>query len=258
MSIPFSGTEVSTFWLLWIRVLALLWVAPIFGQRAVPALSKVGLAGVLAYFLLHREGVAVPAPAPAPFVLLAVYEVLLGGVIGVLVRLTLVGMEMAGQIMAESMGLNIAQLLDPLTETTVAVTGPFYGVLASLLFLALKGHHWFMLALAQTVQQVPAGAFRWNEQMFADFIAFFGMVFAAALRIALPVFGALLLTDLALAFIVRAVPQLNGWVIDLPLKGLIALLAMAALLPFIGPQIGQFLQFSLAELTNFLEMIKVP
>ena len=253
--LPLSSTEPDLFLLLCVRILALLWVTPIFGQRQVPALSRIGLAGALAYFMLHSELVAAPLPAPQPFILLLVYEALLGAVIGLMVRLTIVGMEMAGQVVAESMGLNMAQLLDPMTEVSVAVTGPFYGLLASLLFLALKGHHWLMLALTQTVQRVPVGTFRLHEQMFADLIAFFALIFTAAVRIALPVFGALLLTDLALALLARAIPQLHVWVIGLPLKGLVALLAMAALLPFMGPQISQFLQAGLAQLVNFLEMM---
>lgn len=254
MLVETSGLYLEHLFLLFIRILALLFSAPIFGHRSVPALAKIGLAGLLAYLLLQ----VYPGPLAAlpdslgHFLLLTAREVVLGLLVGFVASLIVTGLAMAGTLVGTAMGLNIAHLFSPLTSEPVAVTGQFYTLLAGLIFLSMGGHHWLILATAQTLQFAPVGSFQPDAQALADLIPLSATIFVTALRIALPVFGAVILTDIALALVARAVPQMNVFIVGLSLKGLVALAAMAITLPLAGPTMTQALREGMTQLAALL------
>ncbi|MFQ5340569.1 MAG: flagellar biosynthetic protein FliR [Anaerolineae bacterium] len=254
MMVSFSGLYLEHLFLLFVRILALLASAPVFGHRSVPALVKIGLAGLLAYLLLQvSSGPLAPLPGSLGyFLLLTAHEVFLGLLVGFVATLAIIGLTMAGNLVGTEMGLNIANLFSPLTSEPVAVAGQFYTLLVSLIFLSLGGHHWLILAIAQTLHFAPVGTFQPDARMLADLIPLSATIFVVALRVALPVFGAIVLTDVALALVARAVPQMNVFMVGLPLKVLVALAAMAVTLPLIGPTMDQMLQDGMAQLAAML------
>ena len=74
---------------------------------------------------------------------------------------------------------------------------------------------------------------------------FFGTLIVSAIQIALPVFGALVLTDLALALVNRTVPQMNALVVGFPVKIGVGLIVLGASMPmlvsFLGATMGRAL-----------------
>lgn len=254
MSIEISGLYLEHLFLLFVRILAILFSAPIFSQRSVPVLARIGLAGLLAYLLL------LPSPGPLAslpsslgyFLLLTGREIMLGLLIGFVVMLAIVGLEMAGTLIGSRIGLNMAQLFNPLTSEPVAVMDQFFAVLAGLLFLSLRGHHWLILGIAESLRLAPLGTFQLDVGALADLIPLSATIFRSALRIALPVFAAVTLTDVALALIARAAPQMHIFLIGLPLKALIALAVLVFTLPFMGIAMAQILREGMAQVVALL------
>ncbi len=255
MAVEVSGLFLEHGFLLFVRILAILFTAPVFSQRSIPALVKVGLGGLLAYLLLQTT----PAPlGPLPgslgaFLLLVAREVFLGLLVGFMATLVLTGLIMAGSLVGNAMGLNIANQFAPLVTEPMTVMAQFYTLLTILLFFTLKGHHWLILAIAQTLQFAPLGTFQPGAGVLADLIPFSAALFEAALRIALPVFAAVILTDVALALVARAAPQANVFMVGLPVRVLVALATLVIMLPFVGSTMVQILQDGFAQLATLLE-----
>lgn len=254
MSVVISGLYLEHGFLLFVRILAVLVSAPIFSQRSVPLLVKVGLAGLLAYLLLQ----VVPTPLrPLPasmgaFLLLVAREVFLGLLVGFVATLAVVGLTMAGNLVGDAMGLNIASLFAPLASEPMTVMEQFYTLLTVLIFFALRGHHWLILAIAQTLRFAPLGTFEPGARILADLMPLSAGIFVAALRIALPVFGAVILTDVALALVARAAPQVNVFMVGLPVRIWVALATLAVTLPFVIPTMEQLLRDGFAQLAALL------
>lgn len=257
MSIEISGLFLEYLFLLFMRVLAIFFSAPIFGQRDVPALVKIGLAGLLAYLLLlvSPGSLAPLSGSLGYFLLLTAREVILGLLVGFVATLALVGVTMAGSLVGSTVGLNLANLLSPLTSEPVAVTDQFYTVLAGLMFLSLRGHHWLIMGIAESIRLAPLGTLQLDIQALADLIPLSAALFRSALRVALPIVAALTLTNIALALIARAVPQMNVFMVGLPLKVIVALAVLAITLPLVGPAMADILREGMTQMVALLEVV---
>jgi flagellar biosynthetic protein FliR len=89
---------------------------------------------------------------------------------------------------------------------------------ATLLFLAMNGHHLILTALVQSFHIVPLGEFSLQPLMTGRILELLGDIFMVGLRIGAPVMLAVFLTDLALGLLGRTVPQMNLLMVGFPLK----------------------------------------
>jgi len=211
--------EILQFLLVLARSSAFLAVFPVFGDATVPMRIKAGAAGVISLLL---AGIT-PAPLAAPatglgLALIIGREILIGLLLGSLVRFVFMGAQFAGQTIGVQMGLGAASLFDPGTRVTVMVNGRFYYLMAVLLFLSLNLHHPFLEGLGRSFQVLPTGQASLNVAGIEQWARFSGSVLLLALRLSLPVIGALLILDLALGFLARLVPQMNIFLMGFPLK----------------------------------------
>lgn len=211
--------EVLHFLLVLARTGAFLAVFPAFGDATVPWRIKAGATGIISLLLIGST----PLPAALPshwlgLALLIARETFVGLLLASLVRFVFMGAQFAGQAIGVQMGLGAASLFDPSTRVTVMVNGQFYYLMAVLLFLSLNLHHAFLEGFARSFRVLPTGETGVNLNGVMQWIRFSGQVLLLALRLSLPVIGALLLLDLALGFMARLVPQMNIFLMGFPLK----------------------------------------
>lgn len=223
----------QVFLLILARVGALLAVAPFWGSRIIPVQVRVCFTLILSLALLPLVWQQQPA-IPAQFLsysFLVVREVLFGLVLGLASLLLFSAIQVAGQIIDTQMGFGMVNVLDPQSRVQVPLVGNLFYLVAIILFLLTDGHHYFLEAVAGSFILIPPGAPAFPLVVWADLTALFSQVLALALRIALPVAGVLLLADLALGIIARAVPQMNVFILGLPGKIIIGTLAILVILP---------------------------
>ena len=140
------------------RVAALVTIAPILGVRVVPMRFRVMIALVLALVIVP---VLPPGPDIDPMsadgILVSGCQVLIGLAMGFLVRLVFAAVELAGNLIGQTMGLGFAQMMDPANGITVPVISQFYTVLATLIFLVLNGHLILIETLVDSFRVIPVG-----------------------------------------------------------------------------------------------------
>lgn len=227
--------------LIFVRVLAVLATAPIFSNQSVPAIAKIGFAGLLSLILMPAPETQVSgalASVPAgmlPFLLIVAQEILIGVTVGFVSNLVFVTVGMAASMMGLQIGFRAANLFDPFTNAPTSALEQFYTLLAVALFLTINGHHWFIRALARTFDVAPLGSFVLNNIRLEYLVALTGETFVTAARIALPVIATLLLADLGLGLVARAVPQIQVFFLGLPLKMGLGLLTLAFVLSLTIP-----------------------
>lgn len=200
------------------RITAAVSAAPVFGNRSVPARVKLALA--LALTLAIAPALPPPPaldPTSGPGILLVAKEVFVGLAFGFALRLALLVMELAGQLVAHLMGLGFAALVDPQNGIDVPVLSQLYIVLATLVFLGLDGHLVIVATLAESFRVIPVAADPLALGSLWQITGDIGWVFAAALRLALPAIVTLLIVNLAFGVISRAAPQLHIIVIGFPM-----------------------------------------
>ncbi len=258
-----SGLDLFKLFLVFVRTLALFATAPLFSSRSVPVIAKIGLAALLSLLILPTLTTAAPLPLPGaegtltnwPTEWLSLFlsigqEVLVGVTIGFVSNLVFLTVGMAASIMGVQVGFRAANLFDPMSAASTTVLEQFYNLLAIALFLVINGHHWLLLGLSRTFEVAPLGTFVFQPITLERLMFLTGETFVAAVRIALPVMGALLLADLGMGVVARAVPQIHVFFLGLPLKegfGLAALgVALVLTIPLVKKLMGNIVANMLA------------
>jgi flagellar biosynthetic protein FliR len=225
------------------RILALIASAPILGNRQVPARIKVALA--FAITVIVAPTLDIPAdidPASAQGLLVLVQQIVAGLVMGFAIRLVFTAVEMTGDLAGMQMGLGFATFYDPQNATYLPVLAQFLGIIAALTFLAMDGHLYMLAALADSFHSFPITATPPSAGAFRTLVEWGGTMFSHAVQLALPLIGALLITNLALGILTRSAPQLNIFAVGFPITLAVGFITLMLMLPFLAPLLGVFVR----------------
>jgi flagellar biosynthetic protein FliR len=231
---------VIAFLLILFRISGMLVSAPLFNMRSVPMQPKIGLAFTMALILfpLYSANLKVPTDL-IQFAVMGIQEVILGLMIGFVANLFFIGLQMAGEFISFQMGLSVANILDPVTQAQVPVIGQFFFYFAALLFLSLNIHHALILGVGESFKAVPLGTFFTDGGMMAErFIKLTSEMFVTAMVIGVPIMGILLVLEIALSFVAKVMPQMNIFMVGIPLKVGVGLILIMVSLPFLGQLLG--------------------
>lgn len=251
----------EAFFLIFVRVGTVLFTVPVFGSRNLPVMARLGLALLLAMVFLPIVAIpkdslasllgsqpsvvgarlSAPLPSTPEFVLMVGREVAIGLLVGLVVLLVFAGLEAAGHLIGLQVGFSLANIVNPLTSTNASLLDQFYALLAALIFFAIDGHHQLLRALLRTFEVVPLDRLDLAPFPPQPAFALGAELFAVGLRVSLPMMAALLLADVALAIVARSAPQLNVFVVGLPVKLIAGLGMMLLTLPVAGAIIGRLL-----------------
>jgi flagellar biosynthetic protein FliR len=215
-----------------LRIGACFMVAPVFGSDPVPGRVRILLAAAVTFIVAPL----VPAPAGiVPFsiegVIVTLQQLLVGAAMGFALQLVFDTVTLAGELLANSMGLSFAYNVDPMRGASTPALGQFYTVLVVLTFLALDGHLALIETLAGSLRSVPVGTSGLAPDGLWSVVEWGGNLFAGALSIALPGVTALLIVNLGFGVVSRAAPTLNLFAVGFPVSLVCGLLVLFAGLP---------------------------
>lgn len=218
--------------LIFLRVSALMLFVPVIGNQIVPQPVKLGLIALLTLLLYPVVSAQImPIPeSPVMFILLAVQEILIAGMLALLANLIFAAVQFAGQLLSLQMGMAIANVFDPATSAQGAVVAQAASVLAMLMWLAVGAHHAFILALADSFTILPIGH-TWSIHGWDVINDAASAMFVLAIRLSAPVLVLLFFIYAALGLISRAVPQIQVFFVSFPLTVGLGLLALSMALP---------------------------
>ncbi len=224
------------FFLVVVRIGAIVMTMPVFRSRSIPILFKLGLAFAVSmalFSILQLE------PVPVfnhifPFAIGVIGEVMIGISIGLSIRLLFAGIQIAGQLAGYQMGLAIANVMDPSTSQQLPILSQFNQLFATLLLLATNAHHIFLRALAESYRLVPPFGFHFSNSLMQQIVDLGAKMFVIAVQVGAPIIAALLLISVAFGLIARTVPQMNVFIVAMPLKIGVGLLFLGFSLPYLS------------------------
>lgn len=235
-----------------VRMLALISTAPIFGETRVPRQVKVGLAVLLAIAIAPTLD---PLPV-VPVVSLAgiwilTQQVLIGVAMGFSMRLVFTAVQAAGEYAGLQMGLSFASFFDPTSGGQTMVLARLLNLLAMLIFLGFDMHLMVIAALVESFQILPIANAPLAANGWMLLVLSAGQIFSTGLMLSLPLITTLLTINLAMGILNRASPQFNIFAIGFPITLLVGLVMLLLLMPHLGPFLEQ--QFA-AGLANMLQV----
>jgi len=220
--------HIVLFLLVFVRVTAVVGVAPFFSHGAVPAQVKVALALFLTLLLQPLLQATVPAgelELPV-LVLLVLKEVGVGLIIGFATTLIFAGVRSAGELIGFELGFSLANAFDPESSGQTQVVAQFMNLIMILVFLLLNGHHFVLQALRLSFDVVPLGTLVLSGALAEQLVALTATVFVIALKLAAPVIVAGFLVNVAMAILTRVAPQIHVFILSFPLRSGVGLLVL--------------------------------
>ena len=171
------------------------------------------------------------------YFLLVIKESLFGLILGYVTTIILIGIQIGGQIIDFQGGFSVASTFDPMAGTTVSLYGRFYYWFGIITFFTINGHHYLFYSLIQSFELIPlSGFYNFNFDA-SSVISLFSESFLIAFQIAVPIVITIFLSDIVIGLLARTVPQLNVFILGLPLKVLIGFLTTIILLSSISNEI---------------------
>ena len=221
--------NVGLFAIFFARTASFLFILPILGNRSVPVPAKIGLAAFVSIFLLSVLGGAANRLPEAllPFILVVVGEVLVGLALGFVTQFLFTGVQMAGELVGIQMGFGLARVMDPEFQTQVSIMGEFQLLVVLLIYLSIDGHHFLMEGFARSYQTIPVAGVVVGRGVVEHVVGMASGMFESAVKIGAPAIVALLLTNFTLGVLARTVPQMNVFIVGLPLKIAVGFLSLA-------------------------------
>lgn len=225
------------FLLVFVRMTGLFVVAPIFGRRNIPTYFKIGFSFFIALILVNTTAVQAAQYDDniLSYVMLVAKEFIVGLSIGFVAYLAFTAIYIAGEIIDMQIGFGIVNVMDPISNIQVPVTSNVYFIISMLLFLSINGHQMLIRTLYDSFGSLPVGSAVFNSGMVTGLMDLFGTVFATGIKIAGPILATILVTDIALGTISKMVPQINIFVIGMPLKIGVGIIILVITIPmFVG------------------------
>lgn len=235
------NTWIAAFVFPLVRILAFVTAAPVFNNAAVPRRVRLAI-GLVLTFAIAPTVTSLPADAPNSGIGLAILaqQVIIGLALAFVMRMVFDGVSLGGELMSFQMGLGFATLYDPQSTAQTGVVAEVVTLCSTMVFLALNGHLLMIGVLAESFRAIPLVTPSVSTGVWLNLAEMGGRIFAIGLMLSLPVLIALLITNLALAILSRAAPQLNLMAIGFPITLSVGLALLALTLPYMVPPLTRF------------------
>lgn len=230
----FQG-QVAAFLLVLTRSSGIFFISPFFGSMNVSYRLRAGVAVAFAMILFPvvvKEYVIHAPPTIAMFAFTVVKELFIGWLIGLVGYITLSAITLAGKVMDMQVGFAVVQMMDPTTQQQTGLIGNFLYNLTIIFFLITNGHYIVISALAESFRIIPPDSMIWSQslpQIINDLVA---GIWLNGMKIAMPVTFAILLTNVGMGILARTMPQMNIFVVGIPMHLMIGTTMLAMMLPF--------------------------
>lgn len=229
---------VPTLMLVIFRVAGIFLTAPLLSNGAIPPVLKGTISVVIGLAVTARLSSPVAMPPTWQALVFAIgREMLVGGVIGYAADLLFVGVNIGGQHISQQMGIGLATVYDPQSQSGAGVLSAMLQMVALAIFLAIGGHRQMLAGFMSTFDTVPLMGFTVDQSLLTVVVKLLTASFEMGVRVAAPVLAALMLASVAMGLIQRTMPQFNilsaGFQIRVIVSLIILAVAVAALVPLI-------------------------
>lgn len=225
--------EFILFILVSIRVTAMLVSSPVFSMRQIPSFIKVALSLIIGYMMstaINTANFILPG-STLELLIICSKEIILGLIIGFIATLIFNAVKGSAHMIDFGIGFSMSSYYDPSTASNSTVLERLFNWIALILFLTFNFHHVLIEAIIKSFEIVPPGAMNFGSNVFSHLVSVFAHSFLISIQLAAPILIVLFLTDFTLGLISRAVPQIHIFILGMPIKVLVGLLAISIILP---------------------------
>lgn len=230
--------QFDVFVLAMVRFLAFFLLLPVFSGQYINNIIRISLAFFIA--LLAVSSGNIPAVSQGAtffgYANMILSEFAVGITMSFIVYTVFSALLLAGQLMDYQIGFSMVNVFDPVTQIQVPITGNFYYMVAAVMFMQLGGLRYFIHTVFYSFELIPLGAgfIIGNNGLVDAVLSTIVRFFTMGVQISLPIVGTIIIVDVALGLLVKAVPQMNIFAVGMPIKLILGLLILVTIAPLFG------------------------
>jgi flagellar biosynthetic protein FliR len=216
---------IPTFVLVFFRLAGMMLFAPLFGSSRIPRRVRALLVAVLAMSVTGNLGRAAQMPETTWGLAAAIGgEMVFGLAMGMVLSLVFIAVQWAGELIGQQMGFNLSEVFDPQFGSQGSLIGDLYFMLTLVVFLTVGGHHAMLEGVRASFDHLPLLSAGLDAKLFDLLAGLLGTATSLAIRLAAPMLVTMLIVDLTLGLIGKAVPQMNVMSAGLSLRAAVGML----------------------------------
>lgn len=233
--IGFILINFQLFLLILTRLTGLFVISPIFSRSNVPMTMKIGLAVTLSLILLPLSihNVNLDINNIRALIFFSTTEFLIGIIIGFISFIYFSVVYLAGTVIDIQMGFGMVNIMDPQTNAQMPIMSGLYSILISLVFLTVNGHHMLIQSIIHSYEVLPIGfQISINQNIITHLTHMLLETFALSLQLSAPILISIFLVNVILGILARTMPQMNIFMVGMPLKIFIGIIIVFLSLNF--------------------------
>lgn len=248
--------QMMLFSLILMRMSGFILLNPILGRKNIPVQVKGGMVIVFTLLVYSFSSAQVPEPVNSiEYAVLLIKEFAMGYVIGFVMELFFLVITFAGSIIDYQMGLSMSTIFDPQSNAQIALSGSIYHTYFMLLFFAVDGHLALFKLLITSAEAVPYGQVVFGTQVAWAMVEIFIQCIVMAVKFALPIMAIQFLTEIAVGILMKIIPQINVFVINIQAKLLIGLLMLVFLFSPMSDYLGDIISQMLLTVESTIRLL---
>jgi len=248
--------QVQAFLYIVARITSFIMVVPGFSHKSMPNTAKISLSLILSFMVYTSIPEILVQEEMILFMLAMVREVVIGLAMGYVAKLIFSAVEMAGQLIDFQVGYSMGAIYDPSSGATSSYYGRLFYWMSIMVFFMLNLHHTMLLSLMDSFKVALPGQVGFREINLEAILYLFSNSFRIAFSIAAPMLVVLLVTDIVMGLINRSVPQINVFMLGMPLKSLLGMVMFLFLAGSFMNHAGKTLALMTEYVSKVVEMFR--
>ncbi|MDO4754414.1 MAG: flagellar biosynthetic protein FliR, partial [Bacillota bacterium] len=179
-------------------------------------------------------------------------ELIFGVFLGFIVSIYLGFIYFAGDVIDYLIGFSMVSVMNPLDENQMPVTSNLLYVYLTLVFLSLDLHHKLIVTLADSFVRVELGSFIKAAESLTYLMRVVSETLMIGFSIAAPVVITILVADIVLGLLSKAMPGMNIFVLGMPFKILIGVSMFMLVIPVLYDLFGEYINKSIDIINEFI------
>lgn len=212
------------------RMSGFIMLNPIFGRNNVPALIRGGFTIVLAVIVfLATPAQEIPLSGMLEYGLLLLQEFAVGYALGFVISLFLFVIILAGELIDMQLGISMSKVYDAQSNTSIALSATYYNAIFMLLFFAVDGHLALLHTMLNSGSVIPYGQVTLGRELAMAVLDTVTVCSNLGVKMAFPFIAIEVLCTMGMGILMRAIPQINVFVVNIQLKIFMGLMVIIVL-----------------------------
>lgn len=235
------------------RIAGVIFFNPIFGRRNIPGMVKIGLSlGIALNAAYGLMNVVVVDYTAIDLLISMIKEFAVGFAMGFVIQLFLSIFHLGGELIDLQMGISMALMYDPTSNSQISISGNLITIMYTLMFFITNSHIALLAIAVKSFEVIPIGLGGVSNKVGVYFIELFGYILVYAVQLALPIIVTEIIVEVAVGILMRVVPNINVFVVNLQLKLLVGLIVLITIIPVLVHFLGKLNMIMLERVQEVL------